>query len=387
MTKVLCLDGGGIRGLYTIEVLKLIEHEVGNLNKYFDIIVGTSTGSIIATFLRMNYTANEIQEKYIEMFPLIFKNKKGDGLLKTQYENVDFIKCTEDIIKDAKIEKDLIITSINISKKRPLIFKFNNESKENLRDAIVSSCSSPVLFPPYQTKDGYLSDGGIILNNPSLVGFSEAMQKENGDISKIKIISIGTIFQDVEYHNLYNPAVLQSLVDSYKEETVKFEMEEQEKRKSRSMTSFISSLFNMEKFEKTLVERISRIFKIEEGALVSYADKYLEAAIDATTINTNTLLKNIFKSVNNEKNFLRINHGIKETLSLIEFKDEYYDLVNNDSYLKNKIKEFIHNKPNLDNKDIKIRKQKISLIIYRLILFVALISLGVDYYFKFINKG
>jgi patatin-like phospholipase/acyl hydrolase len=60
--KLLALDGGGIRGMITIEVLARLEEQLrGQFNQnasfvladYFDYIAGTSTGAIIATCLSM----------------------------------------------------------------------------------------------------------------------------------------------------------------------------------------------------------------------------------------------------------------------------------------------------------------------------------------------
>ena len=57
--KILALDGGGIRGILTVEVLAKIEsmlgHKLGRGNDfvladYFDFFAGTSTGAIIAAF-------------------------------------------------------------------------------------------------------------------------------------------------------------------------------------------------------------------------------------------------------------------------------------------------------------------------------------------------
>ena len=50
--KMLALDGGGIRGVLTLQILKSIETQLGTkLCDYFDYIAGTSTGAIIAAGL------------------------------------------------------------------------------------------------------------------------------------------------------------------------------------------------------------------------------------------------------------------------------------------------------------------------------------------------
>jgi patatin-like phospholipase/acyl hydrolase len=48
-SRVLCLDGGGVRGLIQIEVLRQLELRTGaKVTEIFDWIVGTSTGGILA---------------------------------------------------------------------------------------------------------------------------------------------------------------------------------------------------------------------------------------------------------------------------------------------------------------------------------------------------
>jgi patatin-like phospholipase/acyl hydrolase len=51
--KMLALDGGGIRGVLTLGILRQIEKEVGPLHEFFDYIAGTSTGAIIAAGLSL----------------------------------------------------------------------------------------------------------------------------------------------------------------------------------------------------------------------------------------------------------------------------------------------------------------------------------------------
>ena len=48
MFKILSLDGGGIKGVYTAELLRQCEEAFGPVGKHFDMIAGTSTGGIIA---------------------------------------------------------------------------------------------------------------------------------------------------------------------------------------------------------------------------------------------------------------------------------------------------------------------------------------------------
>ena len=57
-------------------------------------------------------------------------------------------------------------------------------------DAISASSAAPMYFPTYQTEDGsWMIDGGVVTNNPSLIGYSQA--KEYFKTDKIKVLSLG----------------------------------------------------------------------------------------------------------------------------------------------------------------------------------------------------
>ena len=78
--KLLALDGGGIRGLITIEVLaqieKILRAKSGNdklvLANYFDYIAGTSTGAVIGTLLALGNSVDDIRDTYREFARLVF---------------------------------------------------------------------------------------------------------------------------------------------------------------------------------------------------------------------------------------------------------------------------------------------------------------------------
>ena len=96
--KILTLDGGGIRGMITVEILKEIETLLRTeLNKdedfvladYFDYISGTSTGAIIAVCLSLGWSVDKIREFYINSGAKMFD--KANLLKKLKYSN-DYCK-------------------------------------------------------------------------------------------------------------------------------------------------------------------------------------------------------------------------------------------------------------------------------------------------------
>ena len=77
--RILALDGGGIRGILTLEFLKAVESlikkrfgEKTRLCDYFDLIGGTSTGSIIAAGLACGMTVDALQALYRNIGASVF---------------------------------------------------------------------------------------------------------------------------------------------------------------------------------------------------------------------------------------------------------------------------------------------------------------------------
>src|SRR4051794_19935629 len=90
--RVLSLDGGGAKGFYTLGVLKEIEGMLGcPLYQCFDLVYGTSTGSIIAALIALGYETTEILALYRKHVPTVMRPWFARG--KTQA-----LKCLADQI-------------------------------------------------------------------------------------------------------------------------------------------------------------------------------------------------------------------------------------------------------------------------------------------------
>jgi patatin-like phospholipase/acyl hydrolase len=82
MKRILSLDGGGIRGVFSLEILLHIEALLREhfqapkliLADHFDFFAGTSTGAIIATYLSWGMTVEEILELYVQHGTTMFQH-------------------------------------------------------------------------------------------------------------------------------------------------------------------------------------------------------------------------------------------------------------------------------------------------------------------------
>ncbi len=217
--KILSLDGGGVRGYLSILHLAKIEEYLLNENainktigEKFDLIAGTSTGSIIAALLAIGNSANDILDIYKKDMEIIFSEKKwGPSAFYSKYSNKQLIDKAQNYFDDKKMNDtdiDLLIPSVSLDHAKSVMFRSDYlETNKNIliSDAVIASCSAPTYFPAYKDKENlYYSDGGLAANNPSLLALLDALKfatPGNGriqrkeaptDISKIVLFSIGT---------------------------------------------------------------------------------------------------------------------------------------------------------------------------------------------------
>lgn len=197
--KILSIDGGGIKGLFSAEVLSALEEQYeGSLSNYFDLICGTSTGGLIALGLSIGIPSYELANFYKEKGKLIFPcNTKLDRsvayfkqlLFGAKYPNRQLKEALISIFGKKKMRDAgnlLCIPSYNLSAGRPTVFKspfFENErnrwcNDENLSmvDVALATSAAPTYFPIHDINGKYYTDGGVWANNPTLCGITEAFR-------------------------------------------------------------------------------------------------------------------------------------------------------------------------------------------------------------------
>lgn len=218
--KVLSIDGGGIRGIYSAHILKRIEDEFNiKLKDHFDLISGTSTGAIIAGSIACDIDLGEVVSLYKhhgkDIFPkswickIPLLRKLGNlSLTSSKYDKKYLKKILDEKFKNVKlgeVDKPLIIPSSDIANGKVFVFKsqydkdFVRDKHTRVADAILCSCSAPTYFNPSETDNYLLADGGLWANNPSLVSVIDAKRRLGIDLSDVKIFSIGTGLYKPEY--------------------------------------------------------------------------------------------------------------------------------------------------------------------------------------------
>jgi patatin-like phospholipase/acyl hydrolase len=188
--QILSLDGGGIKGIFSAAVLNAIEDDIGtSITNHFDLIVGTSTGGIIALALGLGLSPQEIVEFYYGTGDSIFQNRLGLRSIihwfshkypsKSLFEGVQVPPVFRDKkLGDSKIR--LVIPSYNLGEddvymlKTPHHKRLKRDWKLPAWKVALATSSAPTYFPACRSIDGLrLVDGGIWANNPSMVGLVE----------------------------------------------------------------------------------------------------------------------------------------------------------------------------------------------------------------------
>ncbi|WP_066048315.1 CBASS cGAMP-activated phospholipase [Robertmurraya korlensis] len=208
--KMLCIDGGGIRGVFAVAILEELEKDIGrSIRESIDLVAGTSTGSIIAASIAVNREMGELLEDYRHYGRKIFKRRARIGLFRSIYSNRDLRRFVQNAFKEKTLEEvgvPLLIPAVNVTKGKPYVHRSHygiHERGENdhikLWDAVLSSCSAPIYFPPNNINNQVITiDGGLWANNPSLVCITEAKNYYGLGMEKIRILSIGLGQQRVQ---------------------------------------------------------------------------------------------------------------------------------------------------------------------------------------------
>ena len=206
--NILALDGGGIRGVYGAHVLARLEDTLGSpVRESFDLIAGTSTGSILAGAASMSIPMETLVGLFESQAGRIFSRRRFSlfPVLRSRYSTHPLDQVIGEYLPEVtmrEVPTPLMITSSDISTGGVHVFKsryleelgepYMRDGQVRLRDAILASCAAPLYFDPRQVGEYLLADGGLWANNPAIIAVTEAMTKFRRPIDKIRVLSVGT---------------------------------------------------------------------------------------------------------------------------------------------------------------------------------------------------
>jgi hypothetical protein len=231
--RMLALDGGGIRGVITLEILAAIERQLAarsgkgddfRLCDYFDYVAGTSTGAIIAAGIARGMSVKELLDIYLAHGRELFDKAFALTRLKYLYEAEPIAKMMQQkfgattTLKPDHLRCLLLVVTHNLTTDSPWPISSNPLAKYNAPDRpdcnlqiplwklVRASTAAPVYFPPERIqwdpvdpeKSFVFVDGGMTpYNNPAFLLYRMAtapvyrLAWPRGE-DKLLVVSIGT---------------------------------------------------------------------------------------------------------------------------------------------------------------------------------------------------
>lgn len=228
--RALALDGGGMRGIYTAEYLASLtaafarKRNVDALDpgRAFDLIVGTSTGAVIACTLAAGIPLRDVVSLYRDRGRAIFPRKIPSSFPSVLFDAIRrptiLAKGTE-ALRSALADTfggetvaglysrrgiAIAIPAVEMTHHRSWVFKSPHIPSTNHRDAdytLVDICMASTAAPLFRSLahlkhpngHGYnvFADGGLWANTPVLVALVDALQMRSPD-DEIEIFSVST---------------------------------------------------------------------------------------------------------------------------------------------------------------------------------------------------
>jgi predicted patatin/cPLA2 family phospholipase len=227
--RILSLDGGGIRGILTLEYLSAIENMLRKrsgrddflLCDYFDLIGGTSTGSIIAAGLACGMPVDRLKQLYRDLGRGVFVSRRfRKGIFAPKFHSEPVQKALDvQLGADTTLDSDRIRTGLMVMAKRldtgspwplhnhPNARYAQQDGKLWLTQVVRASTAAPTYFEPetieISSRDGKIVkgafvDGGVSpFNDPALQALMLAVLEGHGfrwqtGKDKLLLISLGT---------------------------------------------------------------------------------------------------------------------------------------------------------------------------------------------------
>ncbi|MDR7039118.1 putative acylesterase/phospholipase RssA [Methylobacterium sp. BE186] len=227
--RVLSLDGGGMRGIYTAAFLdRLVTYfartrgvDALDLGKGFDLITGTSTGAIVASALAVGKPISDVVALYEQHGPAIFPHRiKGTAsAIYRALRGRFYVRAGDRALREALSDVLGSVTMLDVYERRGISLSiptvlmkthrawvFKKTPKSGVRDdlyPLVDVCLASSAAPIYRSlaaisdpmathgQKQVFADGGLWANNPILVGLVDALMVADRD-QPIEIFSLGT---------------------------------------------------------------------------------------------------------------------------------------------------------------------------------------------------
>lgn len=212
--RIISFDGGGIRGLFSLLVLRRLEAERPGFISACDLFAGTSVGGIIALALAAGLSIDELIDLFRihpgEIFPRqgLAGKLRNSALAGTRYSNeglAGLLRARFGSLRLGDVGKGALAVAFSLDRKcaegpgrswGPKFFH-NLDPVTGDLDALcwkvaLYTSAAPTYFP---SVDGFI-DGGVAVNDPSMCAYSlarNALKRDGRGDEHICLLSIGTL--------------------------------------------------------------------------------------------------------------------------------------------------------------------------------------------------
>jgi uncharacterized protein len=237
--SILALDGGGVRGLVSAVMLEALEQKLQALepnrplSDYFDLLAGTSAGSIIACGLAKGMSAQAIKQFYLDKALTIFprfprvvwsfiQRISAGSISRPLYDGKGLEQVLQHptafgFLRFGELPKPVLVTSYDLYNRQAVIFLSTKTACQQLLawEVCRASAAVPIAFPAYLLSEptflqfwesqGFaiptladkvtlpLIDGGVAANNPTMLALAERLRWEDKPkYEDILLVSLGT---------------------------------------------------------------------------------------------------------------------------------------------------------------------------------------------------
>lgn len=206
MKRILSIDGGGIKGVFPASFLAAVEDSIGSpVADFFDLVVGTSTGGIIALSLGLGLSAKQILDFYAVHGPRIFQGNRFLRQIRRlgvcKYDPASLKQALTEVFGSRQLGESklrLVIPSLSLETGEVHVWKtshherFERDYSEAAVDVALATSAAPTYFPTHRNAAGTpLIDGGVWANNPIAVSLVEAIGVLGWNPGELRVLSLG----------------------------------------------------------------------------------------------------------------------------------------------------------------------------------------------------
>jgi hypothetical protein len=190
-TLLLSIDGGGALGIGPCELLARLEEGHGRIRP--DAYAGTSVGALLVALAAAGRPWAHVREIFARECPGIFEKPNLAWRLnpcKPRYDGRALRRAAQTYFQDMRlceVESPIFLTSFDFQVGHPKVW--DRGDTEYVWRAVLASAAAPTYFP---IVDGRWGDGGLVANNPAMVGLAGCAAREGWDLRAARCLSLGT---------------------------------------------------------------------------------------------------------------------------------------------------------------------------------------------------